>query len=654
MRRLQFKSFATRMSIYVLSFTMVVFVTVMWLFYTYSREKATGYAMALTHEQLKSTSVQINSLLQTVETTMSQSIWMIEENLARPDSLRHIIRAVVRNNDLIVGSGIAFSPDYYKNKGKYFMPYISMKDGTAGYQVLGGSDYDYPCMDWYLIPKLLKRNYWSEPYYDDGGGNMIMSTYSMPLYDREGTMYAVFTANISLSHFTDMVSELAPYESSFTFLLSRNGSYLTHRERERIMNETIFSDAFAHGNKALETIGREMLAGYTGTSKMNMDKEDYFVFYTTISNIGWSVGNICPADVILSELDAISRKVLYLILAGVIATFLITCTIIRKVVRPLEEFSKSARSIATGCFDVKLPEVHSHDEIKDLHDSLAYMQSSLSLYITELQHTTATKERMESELSIAREIQMGMIPKSFPPFPERKDVDVYAFLSPAKEVGGDLYDFFIEEGRLYFIIGDVSGKGIPASLFMAITRSLFRTLAPGELSPATIVSRMNSSIAGNNESSIFVTLIIGILDLRSGSLRLCNAGHNPPLLVKPDGSASFMNLEPHLFAGIMENYVYTDEIMDMERGSKLFLYTDGVTEAENASAELYGEDRLEEILNGCGTQSACDMVNTVVSAVGEHVQDADPSDDLTIFIIHYKPEIKSSHHANRESDPIKE
>lgn len=159
------------------------------------------------------------------------------------------------------------------------------------------------------------------------------------------------------------------------------------------------------------------------------------------------------------------------------------------------------------------------------------MQQSLSGYVSELRTTTASKERIESELSIAREIQMGMIPKIFPPYPEREDVDLHAILHPAKEVGGDLYDFFIDNDRLYFVIGDVSGKGIPASLFMAIARSLFRTLAQQATSPAEIMSKMNRSISENNEANMFVTLIIGILDLKTGSLRFCNAGHNPPIII---------------------------------------------------------------------------------------------------------------------------
>lgn len=644
MKHIPSRSFATRLSIYVLSFTLVIFTIVMVLFYVYSRDKITEYAITHTHGLLNNMATQISGELQSVENAVIQSVWMLEESLNHPDSLYRIVTEVVENNALIVGSGVAFCPDYYKEKGRYFMPYVSFKNKQAGavtYQILGGTNYDYPCMDWYLIPKLLGKSYWSEPYYDEGGGNLIMSTYSMPLYDREGKMYAVFTANISLSQFTDTIAQLKPYASSYTYLLSRNGSFLTHADRKKIMNETIFSEAFDMQSADQEYIGYQMLAGKTGTLRFDNRGVDSYAFYTAIPNTGWSVCTICPSSVILRELDSTSRRVIYLFGAGMLLLFLLVYSAIRRQARPLEKFSESARSIATGRFDVELPEVSSDDEIKDLRDSLVYMQHSLSTYITELKQTTAIKERIESELSIAREIQMGMLPKIFPPYPDRKDVDLHAVLYPAKEVGGDLYDFFMDQDRLYFVIGDVSGKGVPASLFMAITRSLFRTLSQQVLSPAAIVMEMNRSISDNNESNMFVTLIVGILDLSTGILKLCNAGHNPPVLIHPGGNVSFLPVKTHAFVGIVDNFVYTDEEITLEKGGKLFLYTDGVTEAENASKELYGDDKLIKTLAVHATSDVREIVEAVICSVAGHVQEAETSDDLTMLLIQYEP----NHHS---------
>lgn len=639
------RSFATRLSIYVLSFTLIVFATIMALFYYYSHQKVTNFAIKRTHGLLSNIATEISSQLLSVETTVNQSVWILEKSMDRPDSLRSIIASVVRNNQFIVGSGIAFVPDYYKEKGKYFMPYASFKDeinGEISYQVLGSQNYDYPCMDWYLIPQLLKQPYWSEPYYDDGGGNFIMSTYAKPLFDSQGELFAVFTANISLTQFTDTISVLKPYPSSYTYLISRNGSFLTHMDRNKIMNETLFSEAFAQKNLAQEQIGHEMLAGHTGTVRFDNKGVDSYAFYTTIPKIGWSVCTVCPSQTILQELDNISRRIIYTFMVGMLALFLIVYSVIRRLVRPLEKFSQSAREIATGRFNVTLPEVSSNDEIKDLRDSLVFMQHSLSTYIAELKDTTANKERIESELSIAREIPMGMLPKTFPPYPDRSDVDLHAILHPAKEVGGDLYDFYMDGNHLYFLIGDVSGKGVPASLFMAITRSLFRTLSQQVLSPAAIVTKMNDSISDNNESNMFVTLIVGILDLETGALKLCNAGHNPPILIHPDKHVSFLKFPTQIFVGVIEDLAYMDVEITLEKGSKLFLYTDGITEAENTDKELYGDEKLLETLAANASSSVRSTVDVIISSIADHVKEAEASDDLTILLIQYEPEQKNS------------
>ena len=266
-------SFATKLSIYVLSFTLIVFVCIMMLFYNYSRKQITEDAIDHAHGLLRNTATQISGELQIVESTLEQSVWIVEKNLSTPDSLKDVLTAIVKNNSLIVGSGIAFIPGYYKEKGKYFMPYaFSINEGAeeiVNYLKLGGADYDYPCMDWYLIPKL--------------------STYALPLRNPQGEVYAIFTANISLSRFTDMVNKLKPYQSSYTFLLSRNGSFLTHPDREKIMNETIFSVALGKNDVQEEEIGRNILNGVTGTAQFNNAEQDSYALYTAIPNCGWSV-----------------------------------------------------------------------------------------------------------------------------------------------------------------------------------------------------------------------------------------------------------------------------------------------------------------------------------------------------------------------------
>ena len=307
----------------------------------------------------------------------------------------------------------------------------------------------------------------------------------------------------------------------------------------------------------------------------------------------------------------------------------------RKVVAPVEEFSDVAKKIAQGDFTAELPEIRSEDELRELRDSFEYLQHSLVQYIDELKSTTANKERIESELRIARGIQMGMIPKIFPPFPERDDLSLAARLLPAKEVGGDLYDFFIEDEKLYFIIGDVSGKGIPASLVMAVTCRLFRSAASHLDKPEEIMTSLNDSLADSNELGMFCTAFLGVLDLKTGNLRYCNAGHNAPLIIGDDGRVRPMNVVPNLPLGLFEGFPYEGQELQLDKQMMIYLFTDGVNEAENNAKELFGDLRLVALLKRNATQEPSAIIDATFAEVSAHADGAEQSDDITVMCIKY-------------------
>ena len=249
----------------------------------------------------------------------------------------------------------------------------------------------------------------------------------------------------------------------------------------------------------------------------------------------------------------------------------------------------------------------------------------------ELGEITAVKERMENELEIARGIQMSMIPKIFPSYPERGDIDIFASIVPAKEVGGDLFDFFIMDEKLYFCIGDVSGKGVPASLVMAVTRSLFRTVAAHEKSPGRIVTAMNESMSDMNESTMFVTFFCGVLDMKTGHLRYCNAGHNAPVLLNT--AKAPLPVVSNVPLGIVAGTAFQEQETDLKYDDTLFLYTDGVTEAENAKHELFGEERMINALSELKGSKA--HLEEMQKAISDFVGNAPQSDDITMLFVHY-------------------
>ena len=332
-----------------------------------------------------------------------------------------------------------------------------------------------------------------------------------------------------------------------------------------------------------------------------------------------------------------------------LALLFISCTIaIYQMVKPLQSFAESVVNIAQGNLDTPLPEIHSQDELLHLRNAFEYMQTSLKQHIEELKTTAATQQRIQSELTIAHDIQMGMIPTIFP---ERDDLDLFASMTPAKEVGGDLYDFIIEGDELFFIIGDVAGKGVPASLYMAVTRTLFRNLAGNYQSAANIMREMNHAIASTNDSMIFVTAFVGVLDFKTHHLTYCNAAHNAPAIQMADGSCRLLDVDTNLPIGIEDHYNYEEQQIPFPEDTSLLLYTDGLTEAMymagDGSRKLFGEERVLHDLGKNRNASAIEVVDYLKQHVTVFADGTEQGDDLTLMFIRHGSSQKHASHSPR-------
>ena len=496
--------------------------------------------------RLEVAKLKILDIVDQTEVAVHNSVWLAQWALSVPDSLWAVSRRMVQDNPVIVGSTIALVPGYDR-KRPLFSPYCFQAPGESSIRVssLATEEYDYPSQEWFTKPLELGEGYWSEPYVDEGGGEILMTTYSVPLKAPDGRFVAVLTADISLDWLNDLVISARTYPNAVCTLVSRSG---------------------------------KNMVGDTGT--LPKDEENH-VFSTTVDKTGWTISVIIPDKEIFGGIRQVGFLVTLLQVLGIAMIIVI---------------------LFSAAKDQK--------KFKELNDR---------------------KERMENELRIARAIQMSMIPKIFPPFPERKDLDMSATIVPAKEVGGDLYDFFIRDEKLIFCIGDVSGKGIPASLVMAVTRSLFRTVSAHEDNPAAIVRIMNDSMAEVNESNMFVTFFIGILDLASGHLRYCNAGHNAPLILTD--AKHYLPVESNLPLGVLAGFEFKEQEAVMAYDDAIFLYTDGLTEAENGAHELFGDDRMNDVLSTRRSSNA--HMEAIKNAVAEFVGEAPQSDDLTMLFIHY-------------------
>ena len=631
------KSFSKRLTFWVLLTTGIIFALICIVLYFFMRNGLSKEAKQRAEGVLENTTLRINHVLNSVEVAVGNTVPLIYEHLDDPDKMYEITKQLLDINPIIAGSAVAFEPNYYKDRGVQFSPYAYRDGLEISSKQLGTDDYEYHYMDWYQIPKLLDTDYWSEPYYDAGGGEMIMTTYSYPLRDKDGKIFAIFTADVSLDWLTKLLNNIKYYKDAYTLAVSRGGTYIVHPRKERILNETIFSNITETEDTLDDGIAHAMIDGKEGFSKFKNDGIPSVAFYKPIQRTGWSMAIICPEKEFFQVVSLLGFIVVATMFLGLLTLLFVCHKGVKHITRPLERFAHSANEIAAGNFESELPEITTKDEMLKLHDSFKMMQNSLTERIEELKVVNEQKGRIESELRIASGIQQSMIPKIFPPYPDRSDVDIYGQLVPAKEVGGDLYDFYIRDEKLFFCIGDVSGKGVPASLVMAVTRSLFRIVSAHESNAGKIVTQMNEAMADMNESMMFVTLFVGVLDLPSGRLRFCNAGHCAPLMV--GSGMGLLPVIPNMPLGIVMGFKFEVQETLLDPGSIIFLYTDGLTEAENISHEQYEEHRMLALTKQLKEEKKLNptsFIKRMTDSVNEFVDSAPQSDDLTMLAVQYK------------------
>lgn len=581
---------------------------------------------------------RIDMVLCSVEKVPKSLAYFLERASYSGGDMIDLLHSVVENNPEIYGSTIAFEPYTYSRNSLCFAPYFYKCKGKIEFKYI---PYEYFYWDWYQIPKELNRPAWTEPYYDVGAGNIIMSTYSVPFYKTvlgKRQLMGVVTADISLSWLQEIIASIKIGQTGYGFLVSKNGTFVTHHDERLIMNETIFSAAEARADARLRELGREMIRGRSGFvpfSSLLTGKKCWMV-YAPLSSSGWSLGVLFPQDELMADITHLNRIVIFLGLAGFLFLLVVIVLISGSITRPLRALAGAAKDIATGNLDIELPTIKSRDEVGKLADSFNYMKSSLKEHIKELTETTAAKERIESELNIAHDIQMGILHKIFPPFPDRPEFDIYATLEPAKEVGGDLYDFFfMDDDHLCLTVGDVSGKGVPASLFMAITMTLIKTKATRGLTPDKVLSRVNEDLSMDNPSMMFVTVFLGILNIRTGELEYSNGGHNPPYIFYKNGDIEPLEMTNGMALGVMEDFSYQSKKIFLQKGETIFLYTDGVTEAMNEKEELFSEERLKKDINALKDKPIQEVVAGITEKVKAFSQGVPQTDDITMMILKF-------------------
>lgn len=636
------------------------------------------FKQKLNEDMLEISAEQVSRMASDVSAGALNLIPQVEESLDNPARLEMLLERILKQNPGMRSCGISFVENYYPQKGRSYVPYVYRRDSTH-IEVVNHAmqKQNYQKDEWFVQGLQAEEGFWSEPFFEANDTTKApLVAYLHPIRNKQGRAVAVLGADLSIDSLymkMDAMDEevfLSGWSGDvdkdkrkerktrkarwvpYSFLISQNGTFIVHPKKHRIVLDNIESMVKAsEDTAAIASVGRRMMAGEKGSYGKEIDMDiaaevdveglNSYVFFTPVKGTGWSMGLVVPYLVIDIMAFIVAGLLVFFILLAVLIVWLVSWYGIRRATKPLKQLTTSANEVAKGNFDTVLPEVKHNDEIRLLRDSFEDMQHSLTKYMEDLKATTASKAAIENELKVAHNIQMSMLPKIFPPYPERKDIDIYGMLTPAKAVGGDLFDFYIRDEKLFFCIGDVSGKGVPASLVMAVTRSLFRNVSSHSSEPGQIATALNKALSEGNETNMFVTFFVGVLNLADGSLLYCNAGHEAPLLVGK--GIGVLPCDANLPLGIMSDWSFTQQQVTIYPQTVIFLFTDGLSEAEDADHMQFGEERIlavaEKVLSQQQLQSQI-FIDEMADAVNHFVGDAEQSDDLTMLALQYKPNMK--------------
>ena len=486
---------------------------------------------------------------------------------------------------------------------------------------------------WYLQAKAGAPAGWLEPARERIAAGRAVVRYVVPIRS-DGTFRGALALDLDVERLQQYAAETR-VEGGYCLLIGPSGMLIAHPQRELALRESLESLAVRQHTPGLEALAEKVQAGESGTIELD-DFHTYlpsWVAYAPISSVGWSFAAAVPEEQILAPVRQWFRRGMAIMLGGLAVIIACVLLVSIRITRPIAHLARAVRDLAGGNLRAHARGVRSHDELGEFARAFNGMVRALRKHVNALTHETAARKAVESEIRVGRQIQQSLLPHSFPPFPHRPEFDLHAVIVPARQVAGDFFDFFfVRDDVLAFVIADVSGKGVPAALFMAVTRTVLRNQAIGGDGPAEVLNRANRAIADENDEMMFVTVFFGHYHTRTGQLVYANAGHNPPCIAAADGRVRRLDGSTGPILGVFPEKGYTERTAEMDPGDSLVLYTDGVTEALDESDRPFHLDRLEQIVANSAAATPEEICGLVVRTVEEH-RTHHRQDDVTLLVL---------------------
>lgn len=616
---------------------MIIFIVVLGVNYYLSRLLLDDYVSALAKNTASSTVKKIETIFHGVASNADALASVVSTTKVSEKQIHQIIKAFLDTNEAIFGMTIALEPHRLIKTLGDFSPYYFRVDDNLAYADLAEASYQYKKWPWYTETKKEKTHIWSEPYLDKGGGNVLMTTYSTPVYSPDDNSFAgVATADIKLSWLDTIVNDIKIGDTGYGFIVSKDDEIISHPNKSFIMkklDEILDQDLIAKNWQTYLDSKPQSSSIYIQTPCRNREGLCWIAI-EALGDTGWKVIIVLPEQELISSINSLTIKISIIAIIGLIVLSLVITYITRHLTNPLGKLALVTKDIGKGNLDIELPIPVRQDEIGMLTNDFSVMRKSLKIHIAELQETTAKKQKLESEIQIAKDIQMSMIPGAGNAIIDNDIYQLFSFLKPARSVGGDLYYYQQTGENFHFIVGDVSDKGVPAALFMAKTVTLYTRTLKDNLSPGQTFSMMNAVLAQNNDACMFVTALCGSINLSNGNIVMANAGHMEPIITDKRQTGEQV-IRGATALGLMEDVDYPDVEFQLNHQSSIIMYTDGISEAHDKDNKQYGENRLIELIKQLDGSSTEELGKQIIQSVENFTGETEQFDDITLFIIRY-------------------
>ncbi len=596
--------------------------------------------------KIRETTIRLDRTLSSAMTGAVQLAGILETRAFTKPELEQLLlrqaRLLNKTDSRIAGINVAFRPYGLEKDEEFNSLFAGWMDGMLAVTQNGSANANYFSSDWYAKPKEQRKGMWIDPFNTGRGINLWMFAYAVPFYRLEEgkrQFCGVVTVDLELDRIRGELSNTNLDGAGFTTLLTSFGWIISHPDKSLELSTSIFNLADSKVSLAEREEIMEHLALPSGQKtfpNLPFFKGGTLLFHTKLVN-DWTIALALPANQLWRQYGAYCWMAFGL-WGGLLALTLTGIGLIcRLTTRPLEELAHAADAIGRGELQTPLPKLfRKSGEIGRLTTAFVTMQERLRQHADALAQNNSDQEKIVSEISVARTIQRDILPILLSPLPDYDDLSVAAMLRPAMQVSGDTYDvMFLDPDHLLLTIGDVSGHGVPAALFMAIAQTLQRGIANTTLSPAEITTRLNGILTKNNNATMFMTSWLGILEISSGKLTYCNAGHNRPLLRRGENVMEFGDLHGPPLAVI--DSTYGESTFRLNASDVLVLYTDGVTEAFNKSGEMYGLEHFSRALRRAGRASTMrDLVDRLIRELDRFTEQSEQADDITMLVVEYR------------------